>query len=253
MMSWARTHGWQSGVVTLLLGGSLCGGNLVTNGSFDTSTYTANHEFDTSFNSQGVSGWTGTGYSIYFFAGTQTTTSAISQWTSTLEMLDTASTKLSPNGGNFVALDADPSIGSTIFTSVGGLTVGQRYTLSFFWAASELQSRTGATNEQIQAQITNGATVDLNYLSASVNTASQGFTIDPATNNWFKVTLTFAASSATETLTFLGKSTSTGLPPMVLIDGVQINAVPEPTTLTMLGLGSALILGAAVRRKRIVK
>ncbi len=253
MMSLARMSGWQSGVMTLLLGGSLCGGNLVTNGSFDTSTYTASHEFDSSFNSQGVSGWTGTGYSIYFFGGTQTTVSATNRWASNLEMLDVASTKLSPDGGNFVALDSDPTIASSIFTSVSGLTVGQRYSLSFYWAASELQSRSGATNEQIQAQITNGATIDLNYLSASVNTASQGFTIDPVTNNWFKVTSTFMASSATETLTFLGKSTSTGLPPIVLIDGVQISAVPEPATLTMLGLGTALILGAAVRRKRVSK
>src|ERR671926_174343 len=107
---------------------------MITNGNFSLSTYTVNTEFDTTFNPNNQNGsvtaWTSTGYSIYFIAGKQTTQSAVGQWQSSgKEMLDTASTVLSPTGGNFVALDADPTIASTLSQTMTGLTVGRLYAL----------------------------------------------------------------------------------------------------------------------------
>ena len=140
-------------------------------------------------------------------------------------------------------MDADPAITSTMQQTMNGLTVGHRYQLQFYWAASELQSRTGITNEGVEVQVFNGATSALDWTSASVTTPSQGFT------NWVKVNLSFVATNSSETLKFLSKSTSTCLPPMVLIDGVSVT-VPEPGTVTMLGAGLAMILVAAVRRRK---
>jgi len=247
-MSLVRTHAWGRGIITLLfaaIGGSLWGGNLVSNGSFDQSLYSANSQYGTGFGGQGVTNWTGAGYSIYFFAGTQTTVSAANQWNSTKEKLAAApNNTLSPDGGNFVALDGDPTAGVTgsLTQSIAGLTSGASYVLSFYWAATQLQSRTGATNESVQYSLGNLA-ADIHNTN-TVSIGSQAFT------GWFKVTFTFVANNSTETLKFLAKSSSTCLPPMVLIDSVSLNYVPEPGTLTLLGVGTALILGAAIRRRR---
>lgn len=250
-MSLARTYSRTAGRMAWLfaaIGGSLWGGNLVANGSFSNSTYTQNNEFTTvsGFNSQGVSNWTGTGYCIYFFAGTQTTVSAINQWNSTLEKLDTASTALSADGGNFIALDADKNILSTVSQTLTNLVAGRAYNLTFYWAASQLQSRTGNTDDQVLVSLQNTSTLafDVNYTSATATIPSQGFV------NWAKVNLVFVASGSSETLKFLAKSTTTCLPPMVLLDGVSITQAPEPGTMALLGLGTALILLAANRRRR---
>lgn len=260
-MSLVAYKAFGSGLLALTFGGALWAGEFITNGSFSTSTYTVNTEFDTTFNPNNtkgsVSNWTGTGYAIYFFAGTQSTNSAVGQFstggTSGVEKLYATANKLSPDGGNFVALDADPNIGSTISQTLTGLTVNTHYQVSFYWAASQLQSRSGATNEAVGVQVFDASNVlALNYTSASVQNPSGGFTIDTATNNWFKVTLNFAATSSTETIKFLSKSTSTCLPPMVLLDGISVTnvAVPEPTTVTLMGAGIALVGVAAVRRRR---
>ena len=266
-MSLVRYKTFGKGLLALTFGGALWASEFITNGSFSTSTYTVNTEFDTTFNPNNtkgsVSNWTGTGYAIYFIAGTQSTNSAVGQWstggTTGPEKLYATANKLSPNGGNFVALDADPNIGSTgsggstISQTLTGLTVNTHYLVTFYWAAAELQSRSGATNEAVAVQVFDASnTFALNSLTATVQNPQGGFTIDTVTNNWFKVTLNFAATSSTETIKFLARSTSTCLPPMVLLDGISVTnvAVPEPTTVTLMGAGIALVAVAAVRRRR---
>ena len=245
-------------------------GQFVVNGSFSTNNFPANTcvggtsscnvEFDPNYNSGAtaniVTGWSATGYSIYFIAGKQTTQSAIGQWTNSTtgagsEMLATsAAGKLSPNGGNFVGLDADPTINSSISQTLTGLNVGTLYTVSFYWAASQLQSRTGATNEQVNVQVFNGSNYALNFLTGVVYNPSAGFTQDTTTNQWFKVSVNFVANNSTQTLKFLAKSTSTCLPPMVLLDGISVQNAPEPATVAMMGIGVGLIGIAAARRRR---
>ncbi len=224
--------------------------NLVTNGSFEQSGYAANYEFDTnsSWSSQKVTGWTGTGYTIYFLANTQTTVSASNQWSSSTEKLGTAvgtggksATTLSPDGGNFVALDGDPTINSTIYQNVA-LTPGQEYTITFNWAAGQLQSRTGATNESVNVQIGSGSILDLNSNTSTVNIAAQAFA------GWYTQSYVFVAKNAAPTLTFFAKSTSTCLPPMVLLDGVTLIQTPEPGTFGLLGMGAFVIWVMRCRR-----
>ena len=252
-------------MLALVAGSSLWAGDVIVNGGFSSANFpagtctvgtTCNFEFDNNYaaganllnysvNGTVVSSWTATGYSIYFVAGQQTTQSAIGRWTSTnKEMLGATATTLSPTGGNFVGLDSDPTIGSSVSQTVN-LALNQYYTLTYYWAAAQLQSKTGITNESVQ--------VSLGALGSDVRQSVNAVTALPAQgfSGWFKETVTFQANSTSEVLKFLGKSTSTCLPPMVLIDGVSlIQNVPEPAALTMLGLGSGLVLLAARRRRR---
>ena len=220
---------------------------LVTNGSFEASSYTANHEFGTvsSFqapaSSQGVTGWTGNGgYNLYFFGGTQTTVGATTRYGGTQEKLYPSANQLSPDGGNFVAFDGDTTIQGGISQTVQGFVVGQRYLFSFYWAGAQLATRSGATTDSLQVQIGN----DLSATTNIIANVSTGFV------PWMLQTYRFTATSASELLTFLSAGTPNGAPPIALLDGVSITQdVPEPATLCVVSAGIALV-GLARRRYR---
>jgi PEP-CTERM motif len=163
----------------------------------------------------------------------------------------------SPDGGNFVAFDGDPTPGArqTMSQSISGLTVGETYHLTFDWAATQYQfvngssfgctgCWTGATTNEMEVSL-GGETHD----TATENVASQGFT------GWLTGSMDFTATSASEMLVFLSKGGPTSLPPVALLDGVSLtgdvpNAVPEPSTWAMMGLGFAGLGLIAYRRRR---
>lgn len=220
--------------------------NLVTNGNFDQTTYTHNNQFGSPYGGQGVTGWTGgSGYQLYFFGGKAASDSADSQYDSGY---DTGAEKFytvgggSPTGGtgNFVALDGDASVGGggSISQTINGLTIGTQYQVSFTWGAGQLQSRSGATVQDVLVSLGGQS-----FATSSVNVASQGF------SGWLTQTFTYTATASSETLTFLGQGSPTGLPPIVALDGISMTAVPEPASIAMfiVGLGA---LGFFYRRRR---
>lgn len=220
---------------------------LVMNGGFESTSYTANHEFGavSSFtapqSSQGVTGWTGNGgYNLYFFGGTQTTVGATSRYGGTREKLYPSANQLSPNGGNFVALDGDSTIRGGISQNVQNFIVGQQYVLSFYWAGAQLISASGATTDSLNVQVGN----DLSTTTNVVANASTGFV------PWMLQTYQFTATSASELLTFLSVGTPNGAPPIALLDGVSIKqAVPEPATFGVVTAGLALVGFVRLRRR----
>ena len=144
----------------------------------------------------------------------------------------------SPDGGNFVALDgASGYRGTGISQILTGLTVGQQYSVSFDWASGNQHGFDGATTESLQVSLGSQT-----QSTSVVNNVNHGFT------NWQKQTFVFTADGASDTLNFLAVGTPSGLPPVVLLDGVNFAAVPEPGSLALVGIG--LLATAAVRRYR---
>jgi hypothetical protein len=135
----------------------------------------------------------------------------------------------SPDGGSFVALDGDPNVNAAISTTVNNLTIGQNYTLSFYWAGAEFAASTNSAT-------TDWLTVALGGVSQNTNTinvADKGF------SGWQLINMQFTANATTETLSFLANGTPTGEPPASLLDGVSLVAspVPEPATWSVLFVG----------------
>lgn len=225
------------------------GANLVTNGSFETSTYTSNSEFGGQFG-EGVTGWTRGGTTsshsqgpldFYYFGGTQDTVNATNRFNDPGAYFHAGTfTALSPDGGNFVALDGDSQYRGQLSQTINGLIAGKTYKLSFDWAASQLVNRTGPTTEQLQVGF-GGDTVLTNVIS----NPSGGFT----PTGWETWSYTFTATGTSELLSFLSIGTPNGLPPIAVLDGVSLTQTPEPAALALLGLG-VLGLGAARLRRR---
>lgn len=240
-------------VAAVLVGsaGAAAHANLVQNGDFSLTSYTANHQFGSGGSvpgpAQGVTDWTGnSGYNLYFFAGTDTTVSAIAQYVTGKEMLyGPAGGNTSPTGGNFVGLDGEQTAGvqGGISQTISGLTPGAQYELAFDWGAAQVQSRTGATTSSLQVSL-GGQT----FTTAVESNPSESFT------GWFHQTFTFTATGASELLSFLSVGTPKGLPPMAVLDGVSLNQkvgpVPEPMSIALFGVGLLGLGGIAYRRRK---
>ena len=231
-----QTRHIAAAFIALSMGTMAQAAPLVTNGDFSATTFTSNSQFGTGYGGQGVTGWQGNGgYNLYFTGpGAAVATSANSQYSGNGERLwaDTAS----PTGGAFVALDGDSNVQGGISQTITGLVKGQSYALTFSWAAGQLQSRTGATTEQLQASLGGQS-----FTTPVVSNPSQGFT------GWFTNTFTYTATATSELLSFLSMGTPTGLPPIAALDGVSLTAVPEPATIALLGLP---LLGASLFWRR---
>ena len=66
--------------------------------------------------------------------------------------------------------------------------------------------------------------------------------------NWTPQTFTFTATSTTTTLAFMAVSPPSPSPHGAALDNVEVNAIPEPSTILLLGCGLAGL--AALRRRR---
>jgi hypothetical protein len=222
----------------LAFAGPALAANLVTNGGFETASRPASFEFSTVFGTQNdVAGWTASsGYNLLFDSATATTVSADSRFGNTIEKIH-ALPSASPTGGNFVALDGDTGINGSISQVISGLTVGKSYNLQFSWAAAQLFSRDGDTTEMLNVTFGNDV-----FSTAVVSNPSRGFT------GWFNESARFTATSSSQVLSFLSIGTPNGAPPLALLDGVSLSAVPEASTWAMLIVGFGIV-GFAARRK----
>jgi hypothetical protein len=144
----------------LLSTGAQAAPNLVQNGGFEMNTLpppssltpmgASGAEIDSNWHYTGaLTDWSTTGtstYNILFFGNVANAKSIDADTrftTSEAQHLDSNFDSLSPNGGNFVGLDGDPVANGPLEQTIDGLTVGDKYELSFYWAGTELSNRTG--------------------------------------------------------------------------------------------------------------
>ncbi len=126
----------------------------------------------------------------------------------------------SPDGGNFMAFDGAYQQ-SELTQSISGLTIGDNYTLNFFYGGSQQTGFNGNTTQKF----TVGFGGDSYDTPGLVNT-SHSFT------GWFSQSHTFTATSSTQVLSFLA-SGAPAVPPFALLDGVTLfdttsSSTPEP-------------------------
>jgi hypothetical protein len=224
--------------------------NLVINGGFDTNTGNGEITVNTTASPWTVPGAPGAKYTFLFNAGTGTsgTTADTTGATGTDGLVRlwgpgvgaANGLTLSPNGGAFVAADGDFQ-DEPIQQTIGGLVAGNKYVVSFDWAAAQQFLFNGPTSSGWDVSI-GGTTFD----TGNLGIGSHGF------SGWQTATFDFLATGSSETLSFL--STGTGgapLPPFALLDGVSVTAVPEPSTWAMMALGFGLLGYASFRRRRV--
>jgi hypothetical protein len=129
----------------------------------------------------------------------------------------------SPDGGNYLALDAAPTYQGSISQTVTGLTKGKQYVVSFYWAAAQQHGFDGATTESLKISFGNSS-----QTTSTINLNSHAF------SGWRSASFIFTADAASDVLSFLTQGGPDGLPPFILLDGVAVNPTPEPGSLAMM-------------------
>ncbi len=147
----------------------------------------------------------------------------------------------SPDGGQFVGADGDTRYNGRIQQTITGLTVGGYYQVGFWWALAQEAGNGGTPTAQWQVSLGSDT-----QSTPNVNLPSVGGFVP-----WMYQTLNFTATSTSEVLSFLATEGGPfGGPPFLLLDGVSLNAVPEPSSLLTAGVGISLFGIGAARRLR---
>jgi len=190
--------------------------NLITNGSFETGTFTGTNFTRVAAGQMNLTGWTVLGVAV--------------DWHNTNEF------GLMHNGTRAVDLNLDGgSSGTGVLQQSFSSAIGATYLLRFFAAAPTVS---GLGARSMRASVGNGIALDINL----TNSPQRAMV-------WTEYTLQFNAVSTTSTIAFASLNSAGFWGPV--IDSVSVqevnNAVPEPSTASLLFGGAIAIF--AVRRR----
>lgn len=136
---------------------------------------------------------------------------------------------LAQSGSNFVALQSVSGAFANIYSTMTGLTIGATYQLSFY--------AHGGSNFGYQASTAWYASVS-NLDNSNFVTVTQGDnTSDVA---WEFHTASFTATAASQYLYFNVMATVSGAG--TYLDNVSVSAVPEPSSVVLLGVAGFAVL-----------
>ena len=169
---------------------------------------------------------------------------------------------LSPDGGNFILIDGDRvvPVSTSLYQVIGGLIVGQFYDVVFYQAAAQFLDRSGDTTERWDVSLggnpSNGITADGNIIDGQHLLSDLMMTPGGGFHSWELQSLRFQIQDAnltrgsitSQVLSFFSVGTPGGQPPIVLLDGITVNAVPEPGTLPLASF--ALLAAFLLYRQR---
>lgn len=227
----------------LSLGTAHAAVNLVKNGDFTETTNGGNKQLSAkptdSKNRTTIKDWTSSngndgGYN-FVLDGNQAKTWDSAIWLKSQNNGYAAS----PTGGNLFASDALYHPG-TLSQTISGLEQGAYYTLSFDYALAQQVGFKGANSDNYW-HVVFGNNV---FNTTGLSIANGGF------SGWQTANVTFKASNTSQVLSFLAESAAPGAPPFLLLDNVQLAAVPEAETWAMLLAGMGLLGWTARRRAR---
>lgn len=145
-----------------------------------------------------------------------------------------------PGGGtyNYVALDGAFNTGP-LSQTLTGLTVGDHYAVSFYYAFAQQQGFDGLTNQNLFVSLGSQKKA---VLAGNYVLANHGF------SGWAQAVVTFTATSATQALSFLAYGAEP-VPPFALLASVSVTNVPEPGAIGLMLTGIGATLAVARRRR----
>ncbi len=235
--------------------------NLVQNGDFSQTTATTTYNgatVGTETTNSNLAGWQFTGCTssncgFSFLATGDLGTNGWYDGQDGHESFAGTSPGAIPGSGNAFLSDANYGT-QAIYQAVGGLKIGDTYTLAFSQAAFEQRGYTGGFTSSWAVGFGNGSYSTANYGTQQSSTMSVP---SGGASGWAQQTLSFVANATNETLFFFATASAGANPPFLLLDGVSLNdasagptaAVPEPATLALTAIG---LLGTVmlVRRRR---
>lgn len=152
----------------------------------------------------------------------------------------------SPATGNFLAWEnPNNACNCYLYQSIGGLTVGTTYMLSFYEAGAVWTGSTVATSDnwKVGWGTTAATSVASQTTSATVNTPIKGF------SGWLQQQWTVTATATSMVLSFMANHPSgVAQPPFALLDGVSLTAVSTPEPASAILVASGMLGLAGLRR-----